>query len=231
MQQVHINRLGVNSIEFESITVELPLSQGEERSFELVIINYGAPTHVNLSVSDSLHENITILEDNPYVRHEEYIPIIARIPYAGRLYTRGQLFVTVGYGSKKAGFDLNIGLPGPDDASFTVDVDSSLSVPRKSSSGVRKDTRKEGRKDKRENWSTQLPDISLQLLRSVFELTSSRSVYLVAAVVFLMAVVIVAMILLSIDFEPFFGFYPSVLYSILLTFLMAYLLIRLPIFK
>jgi hypothetical protein len=110
-------------------------------------------------------------------------------------------------------------------------VDSSLSVPRKSSSGVRKDTRKEGRKDKRENWSTQLPDISLQLLRSVFELTSSRSVYLVAAVVFLMAVVIVAMILLSIDFEPFFGFYPSVLYSILLTFLMAYLLIRLPIFK
>lgn len=228
---MHINRLGVNSIEFEAVKVELPLSQGEERSFELVIINYGAPTHVNLSVNDPLRENITILEDNPYVRHEEYIPIIARIPYAGRLYTRGQMFVTVGYGSKKAAFDLNVGLPGPDDANFTVDVDSSLSTPRKSSSNGRKDVRKKARNDNRESWSDPLPDISLQMLRSVFEVTSSRSVYMVAAFLFLMSVVIVATILLSIDFGPFFSFYPSVLYSILLTFLMAYLLIRLPIFK
>ncbi|AFV24807.1 hypothetical protein Mpsy_2604 [Methanolobus psychrophilus R15] len=223
MQQVHINRLGVNSIEFDTGTVELPLSPGEERSFELVMINYGAPTHVNLSVSDSLRENITMLEDNPYVRHEEYVPIIARIPYGGRLYTRGQVFVTVGYGSRKAGFEFNVGQPGPDDANFTVDVDTSLSTPRKSSS--------HGRKDHGENWSSQLPEISLQMVRSVFEMASSRSVYMVAAFVFLMSVMIMAMILLSVDFGPFFGFYPSVFYSILLTFLMAFLMIRLPIFK
>ena len=223
LQQVHINRLGVNSIEFDTGTVELPLSPGEERSFELVMINYGAPTHVNLSVSDSLRENITMLEDNPYVRHEEYIPIIARIPYGGRLYTRGQVFVTVGYGSRKAGFEFNVGQPGPDDANFTVDVDTSLSTPRKSSS--------RGHKGRGENWGSQLPEISLQMVRSVFEMASSRSVYMVAAFVFLMSVMILAMILLSVDFGPFFGFYPSVLYSILLTFLMAFLMIRLPIFK
>ncbi len=223
MQQVHINRLGVNSIEFDITTVEMPLSPGEERSFELVMINYGAPTHVNLTLSDSLRENITMLEDNPYVRHEEYIPIIARIPYGGRLYTRGQLFVTVGYGSKKAGFDFNVGMPGPDDANFTVDVDKSLSTPNRSSSY--------GRKDRRDSWGAQLPEISLQMVSSVFEMVSSKSVYMVAAFVFLLSVVIMAMILLSVDFEPFFGFYPSVLYSILLTFIMALLLIRLPIFK
>jgi len=223
LQQVHINRLGVNSIEFDTSMVELPLSPGEERSFELVMINYGAPTHVNLSVSDSLRENITMLEDNPYVRHEEYIPIIARIPYGGRLYTKGQVFVTVGYGSRKAGFDFNIGMPGPDDANFTVDVDTSLSTPSKSSS--------RGYKDSGENWSSQLPEISLQMVRSVFEVASSRSVYMVAAFVFLMSVMVMVMIFLSVDLGPFFGFYPSVFYSILLTFLTAFLLIRLPIFK
>ncbi|MEZ5335902.1 MAG: hypothetical protein R2741_12040 [Methanolobus sp.] len=148
MQQVHINRLGVNSIEFEMDTVELPISPGEERSFEIVIINYGAPTHVNLSVGDS-YSNITVLEDNPYVRHEEYIPLIARIPYDGRMYTKGQFYITVGYGSKRQGFNLNIGHPSPSEKGFGVDVDEALykpSAPAKPekkpsnppSSGVRK---------------------------------------------------------------------------------------------
>ncbi|WP_406656713.1 hypothetical protein V7O62_12750 [Methanolobus sp. ZRKC2] len=226
MQQVHINRLGVNSIEFEDDTVEIPLSPGEERSFELVMINYGAPTHVSLSVSDSLFENITILEDNPYVRHEEYIPLIARISYAGRLYTTGQVFVTVGYGSKKASFNLNIGVPGPDETNFSVDVDSSLSLPNK-------DQKKSSSPDvtRRNKRSFHLPDISMQMLVSTFNAASSKSLYLVAALVMVMCATLLAIIFVSIDFGPFFGFYQAVFYSILLTSFMAFLLIKLPIFK
>ncbi|TGC10728.1 DUF7524 family protein [Methanolobus halotolerans] len=226
MQQVHISRLGVNSIEFENDTVEIPLSPGEERSFELVMINYGAPTHVSLSVSDSLLENITVLEDNPYVRHEEYVPLIVRISYAGRLYTRGQVFVTVGYGSKKAGFNLNIGIPGPDETNFVVDVDESLSIPNKSpkmisSSGT----------SRRNEWGTHLPKISLQMLESTFEMASSKSLYLMSVFLMIVCATILAMIFISIDFGFFFGFYQAVFYSILLTSFMAFLLVKLPIFK
>ncbi|MDW7732976.1 MAG: hypothetical protein SCH66_11175 [Methanolobus sp.] len=234
MQQVHINRLGVNSIEFEDDTVEIPLSPGEERSFELVMINYGAPTHVSLSVSDSLLENITILEDNPYVRHEEYIPLIVRISYAGRLYTRGQVFVTVGYGSKKASFNLNIGVPGPDEASFTVDVDSSLSRPGKIPDKSPKNSPKKSSPAsvaRRNEWSTHLPKISMQMLGSTFDVASSKSLYLMAAFVIVVCATILAIVFTSIDIEPFFGFYQAVFYSILLTSFMAFLLIRLPIFK
>ena len=80
MQQIHINRLGVNSIEFETPVLDVPLSPGGEHSFELVIINYGSPTHVNLSVDPDLEEYVTFLDDNPYVTHEEYVPVVVRIP-------------------------------------------------------------------------------------------------------------------------------------------------------
>lgn len=220
MQQVHINRLGVNSIEFDSAVVELSISPGEERSFELVVINYGAPTHVNLSMSDSLRENITTLEDNPYVRHEEYIPIIARIPYGGRLYTKGQFFVTVGYGSKKAGFDLNIGSAGPGDPYYSVDVDSSLSTPGKSISTMRRDSTENG-----------LVEDLMLMLSSFIEALSSKSVYVLLASIVLVALVVLVMTLRMADLSSLFGFYPSVVYSILLTFTMALLLIKLPIFK
>ncbi|MCG7853615.1 MAG: hypothetical protein MIO92_13930, partial [Methanosarcinaceae archaeon] len=115
MQQVHINRLGVNSIEFETDPVEVPLSPGGERSFEMVVINYGSPTHVHLSTSESLKDNFTFLENNPYVRHEEYIPVIVRIPAGGRLFTKGEVFITVGYGSKKESFTIKIGIPDPEE--------------------------------------------------------------------------------------------------------------------
>nr|WP_129582686.1 hypothetical protein [Methanolobus psychrotolerans] len=226
MQQVHINRLGVNSLEFDTDTVELPISPGEERSFEIVLINYGAPTHVNLSVSDALRENITVLEDNPYVKHEEYIPLIARIPYDGRLYTKGQVFITVGYGSKRQGFNLNLGHPGPNEQSFSVDVDeafykpkpSQSSKPSKSSSGIY-----EG-----EHWSAQLPSISVEMVKSVLGLTASHSSSIFRAILLLLLVSVLALVVLSIDLEQLFGFYQSVFYSILLTFFMAYLLLRLP---
>jgi hypothetical protein len=222
---VHISRLGVNSIEFEVDTVEMPLSPGEERSFELVLINYGAPTHVNISASESLSENITILEDNPYVRHEEYIPLIVRIPYDGRIYNKGTVFITVGYGSHKESFKVNVGFPGPNDASFSVDVDKSLSSPKvdNSYSYIKS--------SKKDNWSTQLPDISLQALISVFETAASRSGHIVVGVLVVLGLLILTLYISTLDFSALFSFYHAVFISILLTSFMAYLLIKLPIFK
>lgn len=237
MQQVHINRLGVNSIEFDTDTVELPLSPGEERSFEVVLINYGAPTHVNLSISDTLRENITVLEDNPYVKHEEYIPLIARIPYDGRLYTKGQVYITVGYGSKRQGFNLNLGHPGPNESGFSVDVDESLYKPVASSQNT-KTSKSSGSSPKSssrsssiyggDHWSAQIPSISMEMFNSVLKNISPYSGGILKIVIVLLIVALLVSFILSLDLEQFFGFYNSVLYSILLTFLMAYLLLRLP---
>jgi hypothetical protein len=227
LQQVHINRLGVNSLEFETDTVELPLSPGEERSFEIVLINYGAPTHVNLSVSDSIRENITVLEDNPYVKHEEYIPLIARIPYDGRLYSKGQIYITVGYGSKRQGFNLNLGRQSPNDKSFSVDVDESLYKP-KSSKPVRSSKPSSSGMYQGEHWSAQLPSISFEMIQSALGLAAPHSLSIFRAVMILLLVSVLAAIVLSIDFGQLFGFYQSIFYSILLTYFMAYLLLRLP---
>ena len=227
MQQVHINRLGVNSIEFDVDTVEMPLSPGEERSFELVMINYGAPTHVNISVSESISENVTILEDNPYVRHEEYVPLIFRIPYDGRIYNKGAVVITVGYGSHKESFDIHIGLPSPNDASFSVDVDQSLSSPKVDTN----EPYTYSDSYKKDSWSTQLPDISLHAMVSALEAAASRSGHLIVAALILLAVLIFALFLSSLDITLIFGFYHAVFIAILLTAFMAYLLIKLPIFK
>lgn len=234
MQQVHINRLGVNSIEFDTDCVELPLSPGEERSFEVVLINYGAPTHVNLSVSDSLRENITVLEDNPYVKHEEYIPLIARIPYDGRLYTKGEVYITVGYGSKRQGFNLNLGNPGPNETGFSVDVDESLYKPAVQSTKSKSKSSGSSRSSKsssifgEDHWSAQIPSISMEMLGSTFEAISPYSGRILKIIILLLLAALFVSFILSLDLEQFFSFYNSVLYSIMLTFLMAYLLLRLP---
>uniref|UniRef100_UPI004046DE86 DUF7524 family protein n=1 Tax=Methanolobus sp. WCC4 TaxID=3125784 RepID=UPI004046DE86 len=228
---MHINRLGVNSIEFETDTVELPLSPGEERSFEIVMINYGAPTHVNISVSDPLRENITILEDNPYVRHEEYIPLITRIPYDGRLYTKGQIFITVGYGSKRQAFNLNLGYPGPDEKNFVVDVDESLYKPAQVSKAAKPSKPSKpsstGMYD-RDHWSAQLPALSAEMINSISGMVGSHLGILVRLVLLLLVLSVLVVAIRSVDLSQFFGFYQSVFYSILLTAFMFYLLIRLP---
>lgn len=108
-QNVVINRQELNSIEFENESIEIPLSPGEDMSFEILISNQGSPTHIHLSVSDELKENITFLRDNPYVLQKEYVSVVARIPKDGRVLTKGQLFITVGYGSKKKGFPVQLG--------------------------------------------------------------------------------------------------------------------------
>ncbi|MDI9394670.1 MAG: hypothetical protein QM426_04310 [Euryarchaeota archaeon] len=109
IQNVIINRQELNSIEFEKESVEIPLYPGGEQTFEILITNYRSPAHIHLSVSDELKGQITFLRDNPYVLQREYISAVARIPQEGRALTKGQIFITVGYGSKKKGFPVQLG--------------------------------------------------------------------------------------------------------------------------
>jgi hypothetical protein len=109
LQNVIINRQEINSIEFENENVEIPLYPGGELTFEILITNHGSPTHIHLSVSEELKGQITFLRDNPYVLQKEYISAVARIPQEGRVLTKGQIFITVGYGSRKKGFPVQLG--------------------------------------------------------------------------------------------------------------------------
>ena len=108
-QNVIINRQEINSIEFEKESIEIPLYPGGEQTFEILVTNYGSPTHIHLSVSEELKGQITFLRDNPYVLQKEYVSAVARIPQEGRVLTKGQIYITAGYGSKKKGFPVNLG--------------------------------------------------------------------------------------------------------------------------
>jgi hypothetical protein len=112
-QNVIINRQEINSIEFENESVEISLSPGGEETFEILITNYGSPTHIHLSVSEELKGQITFLRDNPYVLQKEYVSAVARIPQEGRVLTKGQIYVTAGYGSRKKGFPVQLGKVDP----------------------------------------------------------------------------------------------------------------------
>ena len=111
-QNVIINRQEINSIEFENESIEIPLYPGGEQTFEILVTNYGSPTHIHLSVSEELKGQITFLRDNPYVLQKEYVSAVARIPQEGRVLTKGQIYITAGYGSKKKGFPVNLGKAG-----------------------------------------------------------------------------------------------------------------------
>ena len=108
-QNVIINRQEINSIEFENESIEIPLYPGGEQTFEILVTNYGSPTHIHLSVSEELKGQITFLRDNPYVLQKEYVSAVARIPQEGRMLTKGQIYITAGYGSRKKGFPVQLG--------------------------------------------------------------------------------------------------------------------------
>jgi hypothetical protein len=108
-QNVIINRQEINSIEFEKESMEVSLYPGGEQTFEILVTNYGSPTHIHLSVSEELKGQITFLRDNPYVLQKEYVSAVARIPQEGRVLTKGQIYITAGYGSRKKGFPVQLG--------------------------------------------------------------------------------------------------------------------------
>lgn len=227
MQQVHINRLGVNSIEFESEILEIPLAPGGEQSFEVVIINYGSPTHVHLSASEDLFDNLTFLEDNPYVSHEEYVPVIARIPYNGRLVNKGTISVTVGYGSKTESFSVNIGSSDVDDSPVPIDIDESLSSPLPVIPGRHQN-----------NYDIHLSDsISAKLssISSFFVQTINKKhlIILFSSIVVVALIYMLIRSLSSADMNYSIGisFYTAIAISILFTSLMAYLFTKLATLK
>ncbi len=110
LQTIHISRSDINSIEFDIKELTIPLRPGDETSFEIKVINYGTPTHIYLSATEGIKDKITFLSHNPYVRYEENIPIVARLPRDGKVLYAGEIVVTTGYGAKKSGFVTKLGL-------------------------------------------------------------------------------------------------------------------------
>ena len=88
---MHINRLGNNSIEFEHEVVEMQLSKNCEEVVEIVLLNYGSPSHIRIFVSNELKETVIIAENRLYVEYEEYFPIkirtgLEKVPIIGNIY-------------------------------------------------------------------------------------------------------------------------------------------------
>ena len=110
LQTIHINRRDINSIEFDIKELMIPLRPGDETSFEIKVINYGTPTHIYLSATEGIKDKVTFLSHNPYVRYEETIPIVARLPRDSKVLYAGEIVVTTGYGAKKSGFVTKLGL-------------------------------------------------------------------------------------------------------------------------
>jgi len=108
-QRIHLNRRGVNSIEFDVQELMIPLEPGEETSFEINVTNYGTPTHIHLAAVGDIRDNITFLSHNPYVRYEETVPVVARIPRGEKKLYTGEVVVTAGYGAKKSAFAVKLG--------------------------------------------------------------------------------------------------------------------------
>ncbi len=118
-QRIYLSRRAENSIEFEHEVLQIPLSVGEETSFELLIFNYGRPSHIHLSLSDEIKDRVMLLQEKTYVIDEEKIAAIARLPKsyaaagagAGELDEDsgiGEISVSTGYGAVKESFMVEI---------------------------------------------------------------------------------------------------------------------------
>ncbi len=203
-------------------SMEIPLSPGEEKSFEIVIINYGSPTHVHISVSDTLKHNVTILEDNPYVTHEDYVPVVVRIPFDGKKIYQGDFFVTVSHGARKSSFSMVLGQPLTSTDSRSIEVDDSLSAPnqvyvkKKKSAGT---------------WKEQLPDVSFDMLKCNYETAISKVTVFLSGILLVILLIATVSRIFSYGISSVHGFYFSVALSIVFTAFCVYLLIKLPIFK
>jgi len=203
-------------------SMEIPLSPGEEQSFEIVIINYSSPTHVHISVSDTLKQNVTILEDNPYVTHEDYIPVVVRIPFDGKKIYQGDVYVTVSHGARKSSFSMVLGQPLTGKDTKCIQVDDSLSAPNEV---YVKNKKSAG------NWKEQLPDISAGMLKNSYEHVVSKATVFLSGILLLVLFILTVSSIFANGISPALGFYLAVVLSILFTAFCVYLLIKLPIFK
>ncbi len=130
MQQIHINRNPGIAIEFDSPEITVPIRPGNDCSFEMVISNYGNPTHVHLSADKSIRKYVKFLHENPYVTNQEYMPVVANLP-AKIEWVEGEIKVAIGYGAKSDTFKIFVGIkPTEVKTKRTVDVDERLGTPR-----------------------------------------------------------------------------------------------------
>jgi hypothetical protein len=130
VQQIHINRNPGIAIEFDSPEITVPLRSGNDCSFEIVISNYGNPTHVHLSADKSIRKYVKFLHENPYVTNQEYVPVVANLP-AKSEWLEGKIKVATDYGAKSDTFKIFIGIkPTEVKTKHTVDVDERLGTPR-----------------------------------------------------------------------------------------------------
>lgn len=109
-QRVHINRKGPNSVEFDAKELLVPLQVGGETSFEIVIKNHGMPAHIHLSTSENLRKNVIFTRESQYIKGEERIPVLVRLPKDSPAHIKGEIFVATGYGAKKGSFSVSIGM-------------------------------------------------------------------------------------------------------------------------
>ena len=131
MQQIHINRNTNEVIEFDSPEITVPIRPGDDCSFEMVISNYGSPTHIHLSAGDDIRKYVKFLHENPYVANQEYIPVVVNLPEDIE-WLEGEIKVATGYGANTEAFRIFIGVK-PIEAKTTtrriVDVDERLGTP------------------------------------------------------------------------------------------------------
>jgi len=100
--EVHLNRLGINSLEISTDSVEV--SAGT--SLHIRIVNYGAPTHATLRTEGSAYTNFTY--ENLYVEAESEIKVDI-LPSANP--GSFEMQVISGYGMRRTGFTVNVILP------------------------------------------------------------------------------------------------------------------------
>jgi len=100
--EVQLNRLGINSLEVSTDSVEV--SAGT--TLHIRIVNFGAPTHATLRTEGSAYTSFTY--ENLYVEAESEIKVDI-LPSANP--GSFEMQVISGYGMRRSGFTVNVILP------------------------------------------------------------------------------------------------------------------------
>ncbi|HDS44570.1 MAG TPA: hypothetical protein ENN68_00455 [Methanomicrobia archaeon] len=141
-QKIYLSRKGLNSLEFEHEVLRIPLKAGEETSFEIIVINRGEPTHVHFSLSPRIRDKLMIMQDKVYVIETEKVAAMLRLPksYAGVTdeSTRGDIFVSSGYGASKRAFSVEI-VESEELSARTEHADREAPIPAASSVAEKKE--------------------------------------------------------------------------------------------
>ena len=109
LQDIHIGRLSLDSIEFKYSEIEVPLYRGEDREFQIFIKNFAAATYISFLPDDSIRDYIIMVPSKHHIQNNEYVRLVIRIPYSAKPTAEGMFYVVTGYGAQKKGFKLSVG--------------------------------------------------------------------------------------------------------------------------